>query len=50
MNKFDRNQYQLLLKRFDKLRQKDSVEEYQLEFEKLASFCCTMMLMMILTL
>ena len=25
-----------MLKRFDKLRQKDSVEKYQLEFEKLA--------------
>jgi hypothetical protein len=36
MSKFDKNQYQLLLKRFDKLKQKDSVEEYQLEFEKLA--------------
>ena len=35
-SKFDRNQCQLLLKRFDKLKQKDSVEEYQLEFEKLA--------------
>ncbi|CAD6247885.1 unnamed protein product [Miscanthus lutarioriparius] len=36
MNKFDWNQYQLLLKRFEKLKQKDSVEEYQMEFEKLA--------------
>ena len=36
MNKFDRNRYQLLLKRFEKLKQKDSVEEYQMEFEKLA--------------
>ena len=36
MEKFDKNQYQLLLKKFDAVRQKGSVMEYQLSFEKLA--------------
>ena len=36
MNRFDKNQYQILLKRFEALRQTGSVEEYQAEFEKLA--------------
>lgn len=36
MNHFDKDQYQLLLKRFDALKQTRSVEDYQMEFEKLA--------------
>jgi hypothetical protein len=36
MNHFDKNQYQLLLKRFDALRHSGSVDDYQAEFEKLA--------------
>ena len=36
MNYFDKDQYQLLLKRFDALKQTGSVEDYQMEFEKLA--------------
>ncbi|CAD6205891.1 unnamed protein product [Miscanthus lutarioriparius] len=36
MQKFDKNQYQILLYRFDALRQKGSVVEYQAAFEKIA--------------
>jgi hypothetical protein len=36
MNRFDKNQYQILLKRFQALRQTGSIEDYQAEFEKLA--------------
>ena len=36
MEKFDKHQYQQLLKKFEALRQKSSVEEYQAEFERLA--------------
>ncbi|XP_066317156.1 uncharacterized protein [Miscanthus floridulus] len=36
MNRFDKNQYQLLLKRFEVLKQSGSVDDYQAEFEKLA--------------
>ena len=36
MNCFDKDQYQLLLKWFDALKQIGSVEDYQMEFEKLA--------------
>ncbi|XP_066324466.1 uncharacterized protein [Miscanthus floridulus] len=34
MNRFDKNQYQLLLKKFEVLKQIASVDEYQTEFEK----------------
>lgn len=36
MNPFDKNQYELLLKKFEVLKQTGSVDEYQTEFEKLA--------------
>ena len=36
MNCFDKDQYQLLLIWFDALKQIGSVEDYQMEFEKLA--------------
>ena len=36
MNRFDKNQYQLLLKRFEMLKQSGPVDDYQGEFEKLA--------------
>jgi len=36
INRFDKNQYQLLLKKFDALKQTGSVDDYQAEFEKLA--------------
>jgi len=36
MAKFDKNQYQILLKQFEALRQKSSVGEYHAEFERLA--------------
>lgn len=36
MGRFDRDQYQLLLNQFEGLKQKGSVTEYQIEFEKLA--------------
>jgi len=36
MNYFDKNQCQLLLKQFDALRQTESVDDFQAEFEKLA--------------
>lgn len=36
MTKFDKNQYQLLLKQFEALRQKGSVEDYQEEFDGMA--------------
>lgn len=36
MERFDKNQYQILLKQFEALKQKGSVEEYQAAFEKLA--------------
>lgn len=38
MELFDKNQYQyqLLMKQFDTLRQRGMVEDYQVEFEKIA--------------
>ena len=36
MEKFDKNQYQILLKKFESLKQKDSVVEYQIAFEEIA--------------
>ena len=36
MEKFDKNQYQILLKKFESLKQKDSVVEYQTAFEEIA--------------
>lgn len=36
MEKFDKNQYQILLKQFDALKQKGSVVEYQSAFQKIA--------------
>jgi hypothetical protein len=36
MTRFDKNQYHLLLKKFEALRQMGSVDDYQVEFEKLA--------------
>lgn len=36
MEKFDKNQHQILLKKFDALKQKDSVMEYRTAFEKIA--------------
>lgn len=35
MEKFDKNQYQILLRQFDALKQKGSVLEYQTAFEKI---------------